>query len=640
MDIDKFLSKKVRILSQFTEPVKIESFESVGSHYKLRVRKTDGHLEEIILTDQEVEEIQVLSDDLSLPVQAEHLLLLVESHRIKNAYTYDPYFAVSLSGIKTLPHQIEAVYGKMLPQPRLRFLLADDPGAGKTIMAGLYIKEMKLRYAAEKILILVPANLRIQWQDELLRFFNEYFVIVDSELDRQQSINIWQKENQIITSIDYAKQEGVREQVWHQSWDIVIVDEAHKCSAHTKRRSNRNPEREATKRYQLVEKISTNHLIFLTATPHYGDDDRFCHFLRLLDPDVFPEPHKYPEEVNKLKRLIFPDEKNPWIIRRLKEDLRDLNGRPLFTKRYTITVPFKVSPVEYVLYEAVTNYLNRFLIIHGTGRVRQSIALTRIVFQRRLASSTYAIYETLKRRLQKLKDFLDELKSLPPKERQKLLEKYRGIIIDEEREEGELDEREKDRLVEEFTCAKEIREIEEEIASLKDLIELAKDVYEKAPDTKLNVLRECLQRAEFAELKDGQGKLLIFTEHKDTLMYLKENLEKWGYKICEIHGGMDVYQRKRAQEEFRTSAQICVATEAAGEGINLQFCHLVINYDLPWNPARLEQRMGRVHRIGQTRDVYVFNFVAEESVDGKPIIEGCLRRRKGLRCDRRDFSLE
>jgi len=634
MDVDKFLNKKVGIPSQFTEPVKIESFESVGSHYKLRVRKTDGHLEEIILTDQEVEEIQVLSDDLSLPVQAEHLLLLVESHRIKYAYSYDPYFAVSLSGIKTLPHQIEAVYGKMLPQPRLRFLLTDDPGAGKTIMAGLYVKEMKLRYAAEKILILVPANLRIQWQDELLRFFNEYFVIVDSELDRQQSINIWQKENQIITSIDYAKQEGVRERVWQQSWDIVIVDEAHKCSAYTKRRSNRNPERETTKRYQLVEKISTNHLIFLTATPHYGDDDRFCHFLRLLDPDVFPEPHKYPEEVNKLNRLIFPDEKNPWIIRRLKEDLRDLNGRPLFTKRYTITVPFKVSPVEYALYEAVTNYLNRFLIIHGTGRVRQSIALTRTVFQRRLASSTYAIYETLKRRLQKLKDFLEELKSLPPKERQKLLEKYRGTTIDEEREEEDLDEREKDRLVEELICAKEMNEIEEEIASLKDLIELAKDVYKKAPDTKLKALRECLQRAEFAELKDGQGKLLIFTEHKDTLMYLKENLEKWGYKTCEIHGGMDVYQRKRAQEEFRTSAQICVATEAAGEGINLQFCHLVINYDLPWNPARLEQRMGRVHRIGQTRDVYVFNFVAEESVDGKPIIEGKVLRRLLEKLDR------
>ena len=618
------LNKKIKLPSQFSEPVKVEDITSLGTNYKLRVRKTNGHLEEVIITDKELEEIQIISEEINTPVSAKHLLLLVESHRIRYAYSYDPYFAVSLSGIQTLPHQIEAVYGKMLPQPRLRFLLADDPGAGKTIMAGLYIKEMKLRYAVEKILILVPANLKTQWQDELLRFFNEYFIIVDAELDRQQAINIWQKENQIITSIDYAKQEGVRERIWQQNWDIVIVDEAHKCSARTKRRSNRSPEREATKRYQLVEKLAIrqNHFLLLTATPHYGDDDRFAHFIRLLDPDVFPEPHKFPNEIKKLKNLIFPDKNNPWILRRLKEDLCDLNGRPLFTKRHTTTISFQLSSEEYELYEAVTRYLNRFLAIQGTGRIRQSIALTRTVFQRRLASSTFAIYESLKRRLQKQKDFLEELEGLTPKERAKLLEKRRGIIMDEEMDEGDIDEQEKDKLITEFSCAREIDELKEEIAYLKDLVQIAKNVYEKAPDTKLKALKDCLERAEFNELKDGRGKLLIFTEHKDTLLYLKEKIESWGFSVCEIHGGMDVYQRKRAQEEFRTSAQICIATEAAGEGINLQFCHLVINYDIPWNPARLEQRMGRVHRIGQKRDVYIFNFVAEESVDGKPIIEG------------------
>ena len=629
MEPQKLLNKKVKLLAQFPEPVKVESIIPLGSHYKLRVRKTDGYLEEVIITEKELEEIQVISEKINIPVNAKHLSLLVESYRIRYAYSYDFYFAVSLSGIQTLPHQIEAVYGKMLPQPRLRFLLADDPGSGKTIMAGLYIKEMKLRYAIEKILIIVPANLKIQWQDELLRFFNEYFVIVDAELDRQQAVNIWQKENQIITSIDYAKQEGVRERIWQQNWDIVIVDEAHKCSAHTKRRSNRSPEREATKRYQLVEKLAIrpNHLLLLTATPHYGDDDRFCHFLRLLDPDVFPEPHKFPNEIKKIKDLIFPNKNNPWIIRRLKEDLCDLNGRPLFTKRHTITISFKLSPEEYELYEAVTNYLNRFLAIQGTGRVRQSIALTRTVFQRRLASSTFAIYESLKRRLKKQKEFLEELESLPPVERIKLLEKCRGIIVDEEMDEGDIDEQEKDKLITEFSCAREINELKEEIAYLKELVEKAKIVYEKTPDTKLKALKDCLERAEFNELKDGRGKLLIFTEHKDTLSYIREKIENWGFSTCEIHGGMDIYQRKRAQEEFRTSAQICVATEAAGEGINLQFCHLVINYDIPWNPARLEQRMGRVHRIGQKRDVYIFNFVADESVDGKPIIEGKVLKR-------------
>jgi superfamily II DNA or RNA helicase len=624
MELQKLLNKKVILPSQFTEPVRIEDVLSLGSNYKIRLRKSDGGLDEIVITEDELKEIQIISDETYTPVDANLLSLLVESYRIKYAYSYDPYFAVSLSGIQTLPHQIEAVYGKMLPQPRLRFLLADDPGAGKTIMAGLYIKEMKLRYAIEKILILVPANLKIQWQDELLRFFNEYFIIVDAELDKGQAVNIWQKENQIITSIDYAKQEKVRERIWQQNWDIVIIDEAHKCSAYTKRRSNRNPEREATKRYQLVEKLSQrpNHLLLLTATPHYGDDDRFCHFLRLLDPDVFPEPHKYPDAIKKVKDMILPRKENPWIVRRLKEDLCDLNGRPLFTKRHTKTISFKVSKEEYELYEEVTNYLNKFLLLEGEGRIRQSIALTRTVFQRRLASSTYAIYETLKRRLQKQKEFLEKLKSSPPQEIYKLLEKYRDINIDEEIDEDDIDELEKDKLLSEFTLAREINELEEEIAYLKELAKKAKDVYEKAPDTKLKVLKDCLEGSEFKELKDGRGKLLIFTEHKDTLKYIREKIESWGFTTCEIHGGMDVYQRKKAQEEFRTSAQICVATEAAGEGINLQFCHLVINYDIPWNPARLEQRLGRVHRIGQKRDVYIFNFVAEESIDGKPIIEG------------------
>jgi len=622
--MENLLNKTIKLPTYFPEPVEVESITKVGKHYKLRVRKIDGYLEEVIVSEDEIEETQIISKEKYRSVNSEHLSLLVESHRIHYAYSYDPYFAVSLSGIQTLPHQIEAVYGKMLPQPRLRFLLADDPGAGKTIMAGLLIKEMKMRAAIEKILIIVPASLRIQWQDELLRFFNDYFIIVDAELDRQQAINIWQKENQIITSIDYAKQEEVRERVWQQDWDIVIVDEAHKCSAYTKRRSNRSPEREATKRYQLVEKLALkpNHFLFLTATPHYGDDDRFCHFLRLIDPDVFPEPHKFQSETKEIKRLIFPDENNPWILRRLKENLCDLNGRPLFTKRYAKTVPFKLSVDEYELYEIITNYLNRFLVIHGTGRLRQSIALTRTVFQRRLASSTYAIYESLKRRLQKQKDFLDELESLSPKERIKLLKRRRGVVIDEEIDEGDMDEQDRDRLINEFTGAREIDEIKEEIVALKDLVEKARIVYERTLDTKLKALKECLERAEFAELKDGRGKLLIFTEHRDTLSYIKKQIEMWGFSTCEIHGLMDVHQRKKAQEEFRTSAQICVATEAAGEGINLQFCHLIINYDIPWNPARLEQRMGRIHRIGQKRDVYIFNFVAEESINGKPIIEG------------------
>ena len=182
----------------------------------------------------------------------------------------------------------------MLPQPRLRFLLADDPGAGKTIMAGLLIKEMKLREAIDRVLILCPAPLTIQWQDEMLRWFGESFDIIFSAVDQQQLVNPWHRSSQVIASLDYAKQDDVRERVWSERWDLVIIDEAHKCSAYTKSSSGRGDEVEKTKRYQLAERLAANadHLLLLTATPHHGDDDRFAHFIRLIDSDLFPEPHR------------------------------------------------------------------------------------------------------------------------------------------------------------------------------------------------------------------------------------------------------------------------------------------------------------------------------------------------------------
>jgi Helicase conserved C-terminal domain/Domain of unknown function (DUF3883) len=260
------------------------------------------------------------------------------------------------------------------------------------------------------------------------------------------------------------------------------------------------------------------------------------------------------------------------------------------------------------------------------GGARQSIALTRTVFQRRLASSTYAIFESLKRRLQKQQDLRDKIKEMPEKERIAFLRQRRGISLDDEVvQDDDLSQNEIDQFTNEFTVAEGLNELEDEIVSLKELVNRAERVYKQAQDTKLQTLMEQLKKAEFTELKDGAGKLLIFTEHRDTLSYLRENLEQ-RFSCCEIHGQMDAQKRKKAQHEFRTSKQICIATEAAGEGINLQFCHLMINYDIPWNPARLEQRMGRIHRIGQTKDVYVFNFVADEAVNGEPIIEGKVLR--------------
>ncbi len=632
------LGQRVTLPGHFLEPVTLEAVRFIGSGYECRVRLADGTPDEAILSLEEASALlgqSVIAPTSIQPVNAEKLRLLVESARIRLAYAHDRQFAVSLSGIRTLPHQIEAVYMKMLPQPRLRFLLADDPGAGKTIMAGLLMKELKLREAVERILILCPAPLTIQWQDELLRWFGEPFEVIFSAVDQQQLVNPWQRATQVIASLDYAKQEEVRERVWQQRWDLIVVDEAHKCSAYTKRSSGRGDEVEKTRRYQLAEKLAADadHLLLLTATPHHGDDDRFAHFIRLIDPDLFPEPTRVGERAGEIRRDILRLGENcPWALRRLKEDLRDIHGRRLFPDRHAHTVTFRLNQEEFDLYKAVTAYINEFLP-QASGRKKHSVALARTVLQRRLASSTQAICESLRRRLEKQEKLLDELEALSPAQRAKRLAQLQGRIADVEQDEDDLDDAERDRLSDEFTTALELDQLRTEIAALRDLLAQARRVRDHAADSKLAALRDCLARAEFNELKDGRGRLLIFTEHRDTLNHLIDNLNRLGYTTCEIHGGMNPHERKRAQEEFRTSRQICVATEAAGEGINLQFCRLMINYDLPWNPTRLEQRLGRIHRIGQERDVHAFNFVASESEDGQPVIEGRILERLLFKLD-------
>ena len=632
---------RISLQGHFDVPVILEDVRPLGTDgaagYECRVRLPDGALEEAVISSDEAAAVFGAEEKLATrPVDSERLRLLIESARIRLAYAYDRQFAVSLSGIRTLPHQIEAVYLKMLPQPRLRFLLADDPGAGKTIMAGLLIKELKLREAIDRCLILVPAPLTMQWQDELLRFFNEPFQMIHSANDQQQLLNLWERESQVISSIDYAKQDDVRERVWQQRWDLIIIDEAHKCSAYTKRSTSRGDEIERTKRYQLAERLSENcdNLLLLTATPHHGDDDRFAHFIRLLDRDLFPEPHRFGQEAGRIRREILQlGEDCPWSLRRLKEDLKDMHGRRLFPDRHVHTVSFSLGPEEYSIYKAVTAYINEFLP-QATGRRKNSVALARTVFQRRLASSTHAIHESLCRRQKKLDDLLRELESLSPSQRSKRLAQLQGRLPDTEQDEDDLDEATRDELVDEATATAELDQLQAEVAELGDLVARVGRVRESGRDSKLVALRECLQRAEFDDLQDGRGKLLIFTEHRDTLNHLRAHLQQWGYSTCEIQGGMNPRERRQAQEDFRTSRQICVATEAAGEGINLQFCHLMVNYDLPWNPTRLEQRLGRIHRIGQTRDVYAFNFVATSSEDGQPVIEGRILERLLSKLDR------
>ncbi len=626
------IGQRVALPGHFPESVVLESVRSLGTGYECRVRLSDGTPDEAILSFEEADAVFGQRMDERAMVAAadpEKTRLLVESARVRLAYAHDKQFAVSLSGIRTLPHQIEAVYLRMLPQPRLRYLLADDPGAGKTIMAGLLIKELKLRQAIDRVLILCPAPLTIQWQDELLRWFGEPFDIIFAAVDQQQLVNPWQRSNQVVASLDYAKQDDVRERVWQQRWDMVVIDEAHKCSAYTKRSASRGDEPDKTKRYQLAERLTSqaDHVLLLTATPHHGDDDRFAHFVRLIDPDIFPEPHRLADRAGEIRRDILRlGAECPWALRRLKEDLRDVHGRRLFPDRHAHTVTFKLNREEYDLYKAVTAFINRFLP-QATGRKKASVALARTVLQRRLASSTFAICESIRRRLERQQALLQELEELSPKQLAKRLAEIQGRITDAEQDEDDLDDDVRDRLVDEVTAAVELDQLRAEIAALQDLHAQAKRVRDHARDSKLEALRQCMEKAEFHELADGRGKLLIFTEHRDTLTYLCEHLKRWGYSTCDIHGGMNPRDRKRAQEQFRTTAQVCVATEAAGEGINLQFCHLMINYDLPWNPTRLEQRLGCIHRIGQERECHAYNFVSSDSEEGQPIIEGRILHR-------------
>ena len=594
-----------------------------GPVYLLRVKAGDGRVHDITVEPSELEQALSSSEEAQQPlVSSSDFFLLMESARIRHAYAFDPYFAVTVSGIEALPHQLEAVYERLLPQPRLRFLLADDPGAGKTIMTGLLMKELKLREVIENVLIICPAPLTIQWQDELRSKFDEVFEVIGPELAKNQLAgNAWERFRQCITSMDFAKQLDVLPGILRSSWDLVVIDEAHKCSARTY-----GKEVKKTLRYQMAEQLSAHadRLLLLTATPHQGTVDQFEHFLRLLDEDQF---------VNQdLNRRLLQVDNCPWFIRRLKEDLHDFDGKRLFTERHPVTIPFELSPPEHTLYDAVTNYINTFLPRQHRGRRKMSVALARTVFQRRLASSLRAIRRSLENRRDRLRGYVEEVESLPHTEQEARLKALSLLPEDDEQESDDLDDRSSDEIVSGVTVAERLDDLRSEVAELDRLATLAQRTEGEGEETKLSALRDCLHRSEFNELKDGRGKLLIFTEHRDTLNYLKENLQKWGYTTCEIHGGMNALQRKEAQEVFQRDVQVCVATEAAGEGINLQFCHLMVNYDIPWNPNRLEQRMGRIHRIKQEFDVYIFNFVARNTVEGE-ILETLLAKLDEIRRD-------
>jgi superfamily II DNA or RNA helicase len=617
LDIDSVLGRRVRITGHFAGVVRIEAVDDLDGAYEIRVRTEDGRLDETFLEASEIENgaIEPVGERTQL-ASGDDLFDLVEARRIELAFTHDPNFAVSLSGIRGLPHQITAVYRHMLPQARLRFVLADDPGAGKTIMAGLLMKELHLRGVADRVLILCPAPLTVQWQDELLDKFDEHFEVLDSHKVRWQlGGNAWQQTDRAIASLDFAKRDEILPDLLLADWDLVVIDEAHKCAAASYFDADEQRDKmDRTKRYALAEELSrrSERLLLMTATPHSGDKERFQNFLKLLDPDQFADGDLAVEQIGRAD--------SPYFLRRQKEDLRDEEGAKLFVERSVHVQPFTLSRLEYRLYEDVSEYIQEFLG-QASGRRGNAVALARTVMQRRLASSLGAIHSSLRKRAERIEAKIREVEALPPSQRAAKLAELRLIEgFDSEQDLDDADDEQETVALEGVVVAETLDQLRVEVVRLKELVVQAQQAIDAGEEAKLTALRECLQGAELAEIQDGRGKLLIFTEHRDTLVYLEEHLKRWGYTTCSIHGGVPPMERKAIQQDFHQSKQICVATEAAGEGINLQFCHLMINYDLPWNPVRLEQRMGRIHRIGQEKTCVIVNFCATNTIEGQLLL--------------------
>jgi len=582
---------------------------------QLVFRMPDGSLGERVLNRAEEIELSLV-EKVARPFDAEAsaFKLVAEAQRIKLAGLFDPMLAVTTSDIQPLPHQLRAVYGELLPRTPLRFLLADDPGAGKTIMAGLYIKELMLREDVHRCLVVAPGGLVEQWQDELFLKFGLRFELYSTDLAESAfGSSAFEERPFLIARMDQiARNEDLVAELEQSQWDLVVVDEAHRMGAHYF-----SGKLEKTKRFLLGEALGriTRHLLLMTATPHSGKEDDFQLFLTLLDRDRFEG--KPVEGVNRSD--------TSGIMRRMvKEDLLTFEGKPLFPERIAETVPYELTEEERELYEEVTAYvregMNRAAKLEGKRKNTVGFALT--VLQRRLASSPEAILRSLVRRAERLErrkqqlingegvvDPLDEL-TLDPSE-----------IEEDEFSAGEVEEIEEE-LVDAATAARTVEELDIELGDLARLIEQAKLVRGAQTDRKWSELRTIIEDETLAP-KGGEPprKLIIFTEHRDTLEYLAQRIRALIGRpaaVGTIHGGVRRNERRRITEEFTHNKEcyILLATDAAGEGLNLQAAHLMVNYDLPWNPNRIEQRFGRIHRIGQTEVCRLWNLVASDTREG------------------------
>jgi len=562
--------------------------------------------------------------------------LVSEAQRIRLAHLFDPVLAVHTSLVEPLPHQITAVYETMLPRQPLRFLLADDPGSGKTIMAGLLIKELMARGDVQRCLVVCPGSLAEQWQDELYRRFHLPFeILTNDKLEAARTGNWFLETNLAIARLDkLSRNEEVQAKLQAPEcrWDLIVCDEAHKMSA-----TFFGGEIKYTRRYRLGQLLSglTRHFLLMTATPHNGKEEDFQLFMALLDGDRFE---------GRFRDGVHTADVSDLMRRMVKESLLKFDATPLFPERIAYTVPYKLSDAEALLYKEVTTYVreefNRAEALQNDKRAG-TVGFALTILQRRLASSPEAIYQSLKRRRERLENRLRELELL---QRGTDVPTFVELDLDELEDledapdnEVELAETE---VLDQATAARTIAELKAEIATLQRLETLALHVRRSGEDRKWRELASLLGEIftpaaianQVAEERPPYGtpprptpsprqKLVIFTEHRDTLTYLEQRittlLGRREAVVC-IHGGMGREERLKVQEAFRhdPQVQVLLATDAAGEGINLQRAHLMVNYDLPWNPNRLEQRFGRIHRIGQTEVCHLWNLVADETREG------------------------
>ena len=569
--------------------------------------------------------------------------LVSEAQRIRLAHLFDPVLAVHTSIVEPLPHQITAVYETMLPRQPLRFLLADDPGAGKTIMAGLLMKELIARGDLQRCLVVCPGSLAEQWQDELYRRFHLPFeILTNDKLEAARTGNWFLETNLVIARLDkLSRNEDVQNKLRAPDcrWDLVVCDEAHKMSA-----TVFGGETNYTKRYRLGQLLSTltRHFLLMTATPHNGKEADFQLFMALLDGDRFE---------GRFRDGVHVADVSDLMRRMVKEDLLKFDGTPLFPERIAYAVPFKLSEAEASLYKAVTDYVreefNRADALENDKRAG-TVGFALTILQRRLASSPEAIYQSLRRRRERLESRLRELEVLQRGAQAELAVAAGVPALDaedvedlEDAPDNEVEAAEKE-ILDQATAARSIAELKAEIETLKRLESLALGVRRGGTDTKWRELASLLGEifsdpaiADFPPNSPGPSglgevprpkpsprqKLVLFTEHRDTLNYLEKNITTLLGReeaVVIIHGGMGREERMKAQEAFRhdPEVQVLLATDAAGEGINLQRAHLMVNYDLPWNPNRIEQRFGRIHRIGQTEVCHLWNLVATETREG------------------------